>query len=84
MSDTPVSSPKRVRAPLPVIDSVVEPEEAPAPKTRKYVVREGCGIHMGYRNHFAEGSIVELTAKMAKHFVKKKAVDPFIEDDDDE
>ena len=73
------------RRPIPAADAAASPEaetpEAPAKKA-KYVVA-GADIWTA-EGRQAEGAVVELTAKEARHFLKAKKLEPYIPDDGSE
>lgn len=73
MSDTKQKPPTAPKAAAPAPS---------APATNKYVVAEGHNIFVSKNEKFYEGDVVELTPKLAKHFIKSKALEPFVPDDE--
>jgi len=72
-----------VKVVLPSRDPVKEIPSAP-PKTRQFVIREGCGYFPEENVHKREGEVVTLTAKEAKRLIKRGVIDPYIPDDDED
>ncbi len=68
-------------------DETVEAPKKKKAKLRKFVVRAGYKICVVKDEYANGGDVVELTAKMANHFNRSKALDPYIppvEDDEDD
>jgi len=72
-----------VEAPLPDRDPVMSTPVTP-PKTRQFVIREGCGYFPAENVHKRAGDVVDLTAKEAKRLIKRGTIDPYIPDDYDD
>ncbi len=66
-------------------DSPIEPQEVKkSPKTRTYIVKPKHKIYLERDVPSVAGTIIELDSKMAKHFLARNCIEPYVEFDDDE
>ncbi len=66
------------------VDSESEDQPKKVKKLRKYIVKPKHRIYLERDVPSAAGTIIKLDSKMAKHFLARDCIAPYVEFDDDD